>query len=251
MPSVTSKAPSFSCVSCCSRNARSSPAASSLPRSIRISPIRLRAGASKGDVPSLWLTGNSSMRPDAGAMRWTLWHQFGSTRPGPYNDREFRPPATCRVRRPPHRLLSSSIPSDPGERRVVGRRVHRVDQRAPRAPEFRRALSATRAVGSRLLRSSRWGNPRGAGAPRPSLRNPRLLLLLLLVQRPPAAAASTRGSRTKRAARFSVLCLLGQRELDSTLGRRQRRVAGRSSLLAREREAPDLGPAAAVSRSAL
>ena len=47
-PSVTSSAPSFSPESCCRRSARSSPAASSLPRSIRISPRRLRAGAFKG-----------------------------------------------------------------------------------------------------------------------------------------------------------------------------------------------------------
>ena len=45
-PSVTSSAPSFSPDSCCRRSARSSVAASSLPRSIRISPMRLQPGVS-------------------------------------------------------------------------------------------------------------------------------------------------------------------------------------------------------------
>ena len=45
-PSVTSSAPSFSPDSCCKRSARSSVAASSLPRSISSSPMRFLAGAS-------------------------------------------------------------------------------------------------------------------------------------------------------------------------------------------------------------
>ena len=55
------------------------------------------------------------------------------------------------------RLLSAAVPSDAGERSVVGQRLHRMDQRGEGAAELCRPLPAASALRSRLLRPAHRG----------------------------------------------------------------------------------------------
>ena len=77
-----------------------------------------------------------------------------------------------------HRVLPAAVPPDPGERRLVGRGLHRVDQRAPRTADLPRPRAAARAGRARLLRPHR---SRDARARRPRSR---------------ASTASTRSATT-------------------------------------------------------
>ena len=86
-------------------------------------------------------------------------------------------------RHPRHRFLPAAVPSDSGERRLVGCGIHRVAQRRPCQAEFCRTLPAPSAGRSRLLRSARARDARTAGGAGAGARHWRLLLLPLLVFR--------------------------------------------------------------------
>ena len=152
---------------------------------------------------------------------------------------------------PVDRLLSAAVPSDSGERRVVGARLHGVVQRRAGAAAVRRARAAAAPEGSRLLRSPRSRDARGAGCARAPVRDPRLLLLLLLVRRPAAARATARRRTAERSTGLPVLRLLGERELDAPLGRTRLRSAGRAGILAGLGEALHSRVDPGVPRSAL
>ena len=118
-----------------------------------------------------------------------------------------------------HRVLPAAVPPDPGERRVVGQGVHRVVERRPRPAAVRRPLSAALARRARVLRSPAG---RGAAAPGrvgPHLRAARLLLPPLLVRRHTPVAPAARSAPGQPGPRFSLLPVLGERELDPALGR--------------------------------
>ena len=124
-------------------------------------------------------------------------------------------------------------------------------QRRSRAAEVQGSLSAASSLRSRVLRLARSGDADRAGGSRARIRHPWVLLLLLLVQRQAAARAAARRSAAIRPTRFSLLRVLGERELDAPLGRRRPRCPHRAAVLAGGRRAPDRGPRAVISRSAL
>src|SRR5690606_27062019 len=107
--------------------------------------------------------------------------------------RSATPPAssrTCggqrfddRTPSPRDRLLPPAVPPDPGEQRVVGSRVHRVDQRRSRPALVPRSPAAAPPLRARVLRSATPGIARGAKRDRPSARHRGVLLLALLVRR--------------------------------------------------------------------
>ena len=123
----------------------------------------------------------------------------------------------ARLARETRRLLLAAVPPDPGERRLVGRGIHGVDERAARKPLFP-GHQQPRFPPTWLLRPAppRGPDPGGAGQ---SPRAPRVLLLLLLVRRQAAARAALSTMLASKQARLPVLRLLGQRELDAALGR--------------------------------
>ena len=104
------------------------------------------------------------------------------------------------------RLLPAAVPSDPGERRVVGPGVHRVAQRRPRPQPLPEPPPAEHPRRARLLRPAHAGGPGGAGGAGRGVRHHGLLLLPLLVQRAthPRDAlqrgAAIRDARTSRSA---------------------------------------------------
>ena len=89
--------------------------------------------------------------------------------------------APCRTAEGPG-LLSPPVPPHPRERRLVGPRVHRVDQRQPGPAPLPRPLPAPRARRARLLRPP---PARGARRPRPSWPAPTAS---------PASSTTTTGS---------------------------------------------------------
>ena len=97
-------------------------------------------------------------------------------------------PANCSV--------SSPVPSDPRERRVVGRGLHRVDERRRgAAPVSRATTSRTCPPTSGFYDLRRARDARGCRRSwLASLRDPRLLLLPLLVRR---ASACSNGRSTR------------------------------------------------------
>ncbi len=87
----------------------------------------------------------------------------------------------------------------------------------------RRALPATPAGRARFLRPAARRNPPQAGRDGARPRPARLLLLLLLVQRPADPGEAARSLYRRPGNRLPVLHLLGERELEPALGRRQSR----------------------------
>ncbi len=114
-------------------------------------------------------------------------------------------PRLHRARRKPSapaqgaRVLSAPVPSDPGERRLVGNRVHRLGQRRPRPSSLRGAPAtrgARRARPLRPVRSRGHAAPGGAGH---GLRHRRARHAPLLVRRPQAPRhAATQPARATR-----------------------------------------------------
>ena len=118
-----------------------------------------------------------------------------------------------------HRLLPAAVPPDPGERRVVGAGIHRMDQRGLRQAPVRRPSPAAAPGRSRVLRPAGPGGAPPAGRAGPGVRDRRILLLLLLVRGPAPAGGAARRLCRRRRHRLPVLHLLGQRELDAGLER--------------------------------
>src|SRR6185437_16424687 len=116
---------------------------------------------------------------------------------------------------------------------------------------FSRPLSAATALGSRLLRSACSRSAARAGAARAAVWHSRVLLLPLLVQRQASAGASLRRSARLEGAGLPVLSLLGQRELDTTLGRAEQGSSDGAELLARGRPRHDSRAHPRFSRPAL
>ena len=134
-----------------------------------------------------------------------------------------------------------------------GARVHRLDQRPAGAAELRRPHSAARAHRARLLRPARAQRraPR-----RRSWRAPTAFTASAITTTGSAAAGccSSRSTRVLASgqAGFSVLRLLGERELVAALGRRQRRAVDRADATATDNDRRfDRGTAAAVRGPAL
>src|SRR5437868_12618622 len=104
---------------------------------------------------------------------------------------------------------------------MVGQGFHRVDQRHKSHAAICRTCAASPARRSWFLRLAIAGNQREPGRAGAQLRDCWLLLLPLLVPRETVVATSFRGSARKWFAGFSVLPVLGERELDTRLGRRR------------------------------
>ena len=119
------------------------------------------------------------------------------------------------------RVLPAAVLPDPRERRVVGPRVHRVDQRRERPTPLPRPPAAHPAVRARLLRPASPRDPGRAGRARPRLRRRGLRLLALLVRRrgPDPRPPVPRGARVG-GARPRLLPRLGQPDVDRHLARR-------------------------------
>src|SRR5207248_1779252 len=113
------------------------------------------------------------------------------------------------------RLLPAPVPSDRGERCVVGPGVYGVGQRRQRPAALPRPPPAAPAGRAGLLRPARAGDAPGPGRPGPRARRPRLLLLPLLVQWPSAAPAAPRRRAPLRPAGLPLLPVLGERKLDA------------------------------------
>src|SRR5690606_39501836 len=92
----------------------------------------------------------------------------------------------CQARR----LLSAAVSSRSGERRRVGRRLHRVAQRQSRDAPVRRPWPAAAVGRTRRLRPARSGRHASPGRTGAPLRHRRVRLLLLLVQWTFAARSS-------------------------------------------------------------
>src|SRR5207302_2085407 len=84
-----------------------------------------------------------------------------------------------------------------------------------------------------VLRPANRGGSGGSGTTRPPLRLDRVLLLLLLVQRTAGSRAAARRSRRERRAGLPVPHLLGQRAVDSKLGRSWPRCSVAADIRAR------------------
>jgi hypothetical protein len=116
-----------------------------------------------------------------------------------------------------------------------GKGLHGVDQRRARPAALRRALPAAHPARPRPLPARRHGDAARAGHARPRRRHRGLRLVLLLVQRPPPARSALGGHARGPRRGLPVLLDVGQRELDSALGRRRGGRAGRPGLPARGR----------------
>jgi len=112
------------------------------------------------------------------------------------------------------------VPSHPGERRMVGARLHRVDECGQGKAAVSRARPAAHPCGPRFLRFEAPRGQGGAGEPGPRIRDRWLLLLPLLVQRPQAPRPPGARHPRQPAPRFPLLPLLGQRNLVAPLARR-------------------------------
>jgi len=109
-------------------------------------------------------------------------------------------------------VLPSAIPSDSGQRRVVGPRLHRVDHWHRRATPLCRPLATARTWRSWLLRPPRTGGRRGSRGPRPHARRFWFRPLPLLVPRSPATPSTLRRGSRLRYTGPPVRRVLGQRE---------------------------------------
>src|SRR5581483_12252015 len=116
-----------------------------------------------------------------------------------------------------HRVLPPAVPSDPGERRMVGRRVHRVDERRRRDAPVSGAPPTTPPGRAGLLRPPRPGGARASGRARPPARYRRLHVLPLLVRRRAHPRPRLRRGLAVRAARLPLCPVLGERELDASV----------------------------------
>ncbi len=108
-------------------------------------------------------------------------------------------------------------------------------QRHPRTAAVRRPCAAAAACGSGLLRPAQPAGDARPGAPGRRVRHRRVLLLLLLVQRSHPDGGSAAAVAGRRWHRPAVLPVLGQRELDTSLGRARRRDPDRTAAQRRGR----------------
>src|SRR5581483_11902395 len=127
-------------------------------------------------------------------------------------------------------VLPSAVPSHPREQRVVGPRLHRVDERRQGAAAVQGPLSAAPAGGPRFLRSPQSGDTGTPGRTRTRAQHPWFLLLALLVQRQTNAGAPVHGGSRDRSAGLPLHAVLGERELDPHVGRGGRAQAARAGL---------------------
>ena len=118
-------------------------------------------------------------------------------------------------------------------------------------PNFDGHYEPASAGGPGVLRSAGSRDARAAGRARARARHPWVLLLLLLVcGKAPSRTPHRRDARI-RPPGFSLLFLLGQRELDPALGRRGSRSPDRAESIACRRRAIDPRPAATFSGPAV
>src|SRR5262245_23436534 len=110
---------------------------------------------------------------------------------------------------PPDRVLSAAVPSHPRERRVLGERLHGVDQRRQGQAAVSGTSSAPLTGGPRLLRPPPPGGADGPGGTSQPIRYRGLLLLALLVSRQALTRQALQRSAVVRPARSSVLPRLG------------------------------------------
>src|SRR5262249_25114862 len=136
---------------------------------------------------------------------------------------------------PADRVLSATVPSHPRERRVVGERLHGVDQRRQGQAALSGTLSAPRTGGPGLLRPPPPGGADGPGGTGQPIRGRGLLLLALLVPRQALARQALQRGAVVRPARFSILSRLGQRTLVATMARRGARRPPAPDVFSRRR----------------
>jgi hypothetical protein len=85
----------------------------------------------------------------------------------------------------------------PRERRMAGKRIHRMDERRQSTTASSRPLPAALAGGFGILRFGLARGTSSSGEPSGHLRNLRLLLLPLLVQWPPGSGTSRKRNLEK------------------------------------------------------
>ena len=121
------------------------------------------------------------------------------------------------------RVLPAAIPPDARERPVVGRRLHRMDQRGEGAAELHRPLPAASAGRSRLLRSAHRGRACAGRRSSPARYGIEGFCVYYynFGGRADAVGAAGDGARQSRDS-VPLVPVLGQRELDPPLGRRRR-----------------------------
>ena len=114
------------------------------------------------------------------------------------------------LQRARRRALPAAVPPDPRERRVVGARLHRVDQRRRARARSTRATTSPNPGRSRLLRPAGARGAGGAGRARRGARRRGVLLLALLVRRAAAARAPVPRGAHERASRGSASASRGR-----------------------------------------
>src|SRR5215467_9798567 len=100
---------------------------------------------------------------------------------------------------------------------MVGKGVHRVDERGQGSADVLRALSAARARRSRVLRPPRAGDTSGPSGNGAGLRYRGILLLALLVRGAKAPRAPIHGGAQVGGAQVSLLSSLGESDVVGNL----------------------------------
>src|ERR1035438_9237863 len=114
---------------------------------------------------------------------------------------------------------------------MVGQGVHRMAQRHKRTPAVSRSLPTPCSRQPLLLLSPAAGGARATGGTRPAGGPEWLCVLPLLVWRASPAGAAGRRHAEARETRLPLLPLLGERGMESKLGRRQQGCADASGIL--------------------
>ncbi len=128
------------------------------------------------------------------------------------------------------RFLPAAVPSDSRERRMVGNRVHRLGERRPGTARLRGTSAAGGAWRARPVRPVEYRGDAPPGVPRRGVRRRRIRRVRLLVRWAEAPRNAVAQPTRRSDDRLPVRALLGERELDATLGRPRLRRSDPSEL---------------------
>ena len=128
------------------------------------------------------------------------------------------------------RLLPAAVPSDPRERRLVGNRVHRLGERRSGTARLRGTSAAGGAWRARPVRPVEYRGDAPPVVPGQGVRRRRIRHVPLLVRREEAPRHAVAQPTRRSDDRLPVRALLGERELDATLGRPRLRRSDPSEL---------------------